>query len=56
VPRTAPIQRTWRALLTLLVLLGTTLLAVPAQPAHAATYSGYVMGYFKESNQGLGNS
>ena len=40
------------------LVLTTTAFAVltPAAPAAAATYSGYVMGYFTESNQGLGNN
>lgn len=38
-------------------LLAAPLAAVPAATAHAATtYSSYVMGYFTESNQGLGNN
>lgn len=47
-----------RALTTTLAALVAFagLLAVPAQQAHAATYAGYVMGYFTESNQGSGNN
>ncbi|GJF34842.1 hypothetical protein KNE206_75420 [Kitasatospora sp. NE20-6] len=53
-PTTARITRLVPALVAALVAAP---LATPAPAANAATaYSGYVMGYFTESNQGLGNN